>query len=166
MSAGEIFSSHITDLMKSEFERRRRLEVRGQAVITSSSGLLTLFLAIATFVVHQNYHFANCICVVLICGSFGVFVLAAAVGIATQNAFTSYVATANATIDDMVGSHWKDDADEARRICARRQVNTIKSLRIQNARKAWLALAGPILQLVALTMLAVAILMEVFSKFG
>jgi hypothetical protein len=165
-TAGEVFSSHINQLMKSEFERRQRLETRGQAVMTTSAGLLTLFVAIATFMTHENYHFANRASIVLICCSFGIFVLASALGIATQNAFTSYLATSNATLDKMVDSHWNDDVNGARWICARRHITTIKSLRIQNARKSWLALAGPVVQLVAITLLAFAVLMEVLSKFG
>jgi hypothetical protein len=155
--------------MKSEFERRQRLETRGQAVMTTSSGLLTVFVGIATFLTHENYHFANGVAIVLICCSFGLFVLAAALGIATQNAFTKYAVTSVTTLDQMVGSHWNDDVDDvngARWICAQRQIDTIKSLRIRNAWKARLALAGPITQLLAITLIAGAIIVEAISKFG
>jgi hypothetical protein len=167
-TAGEVFSSHISELMESEFERRRRLETRGQTVMTTSAGLLTLFIAIATFMTKENYHFGSRASIVLICCAFGVFVLASTLGIATQNAFTSYLTTSNATLDEMVDSttHWNDRVDEARWICAKRHLATIKSLRIQNARKAWLALAGPVFQLMAITLLGVAALMEALSKFG
>lgn len=166
LTAGEIYLAHITDLVKSEFERRQRLENRGQAVMTTSSGLLTLFVAIATFMAHEGYHFANCAAVFIICISFGVFVIAAALGIAAVNAFTTYIATSDATVDDMVGDHWDGDVDEARWICAKRQIETIKSLRVQNRRKGRLALAGPITQLGAITLLAIAVLIEVLTKFG
>lgn len=163
-SAGDVFSSHIDELMKGEFERRQRLESRGQAITTTSAGLLTLFVGIATLMMGQKYHFSSHNAVLVICYAFGAFLLASAIGIATQNAFVAYSSTASQTLDDMVGEHWEDAADDAKWICAKRQVDTVKSLRSQNAKKARLALGGAVVQLVAIALLASGILTEVLLK--
>lgn len=150
--------------MKSEFERRQRLETRGQTITTTSGGLLTLFAAIATLMTGEKYHFQSHNAVLLISCAFGAFVLASASGIATQSAFVTYSSTADETLDEMVGGHWADAVDDAKWTCAKRQVNTVKSLRKQNARKALLALSSSIVQLPAIALLASRILTEVVSK--
>ncbi len=161
---GEIFAAHVAKLLDAEFERRKTLEARGGTIITTSASMLALIVAVSALLLGKdNVVLASTASPTLVIASLVAFVIANVLAIFVQNYSMAYTVTANETLDAMTGSHWGVDEDNARRVCVKRQVNTIKSLRQGNTWKARLAYASLWVEVFAIALLAAAAIVELVS---
>jgi hypothetical protein len=164
---GEIFSAHVAKVLDAEFERRKTLEARGGTIITTSAAMLALIVAVSALLLGKDkVVLASAASPILVVASLVTFVIANVLAIFVQNYSLAYTVTANETLDAMTGSRWGTDEDNARRVCTRRQVNTIKSLRHGNTWKARLAYVGLFVEVVAIGLLASAAVVELISHIG
>ena len=126
---GKSYSVFVEAELKTERERRAAYDACGQAVITTSAGLVTLLVALAALVRLAGPvafpHAARLPLVLALAG----LASAAALGILASWNFR-YAAVKSATLGVMVRAHWKDHE-----VDARNSIATIKfSLLIRFAR--------------------------------
>ncbi len=159
---GKSYSAFVELELKTERDRRAAYDARGQAIITTSAGLVTLLVALATLVRSAGSvafpHAARLPLVLVLAG----LASAAALGILASWNFR-YAAVKSATLGVMVRAHWKDHEVDARNSIATMQILTVDSLRKANNRKALLVSWALVAQLAALLALGAVVLLVIFQ---
>jgi hypothetical protein len=151
---GRTFAAFIERELEVERERRRSLDARGAAVVTTSGSLTTLLAAVGAFVGGRpGFH--------LLPGSVGpltltllAFASAAVCGIVVTG-LPWYEVAAPDQLRTMLAEKWRTDEVDARNYTAELDVDTIESLRKGNKTKAeWLvrALVAQVVGLFSLTL--------------
>lgn len=131
---GETYAKFIEAELKAEYDRRASVDARALAIVTSSSGFLTLVFAITVLVTGKDYTFSAAGARGLV-GSLAAFSVAAFVGLGA-NASLKYKVPEAATLLRMTSDHWTDSETAARNISAGLNVTTLATLRTGNNRKA------------------------------
>lgn len=164
-AAGDVYGGHVESLLAAEYDRRKTLESRGAAIVTTSSSILTLILGLTVVITGKDYSFSSTAALGLLIASLVTFVGSAIVAILVQNYGMKYTVTGAQTLEAMVQNEaWNRDAEDAKRMCLKRQINTVISLRSGNNRKALLALWSLGLQVGAIAILALALTVELISN--
>jgi hypothetical protein len=155
---GAIYLTFVENELKAERDRRANYDGRGQALVATSSVLVTLvsggFAVVGTKTVTRTPPLV----VGILLLALALFVLSAVLGIvAGWN--RHYAVAKYETIDRMLGEHWADNAVDARNNVATIHANTIRALRISNHFKATCVSYGLIFQVLALLTFAVGVAM-------
>jgi hypothetical protein len=153
---GQTYLAFIQRELQAERERRRFLDARGIAVITTSGSLTTLLAAVGAFVSSRSsFRFPSDAVGPLIL-TLTAFAVAAANGIMVTAGRLYAVATPD-QLNTMLTDKWNTDEVDARNYVARLDVKTIDSLRDGNNTKAGWLTAAIISQVVGLLALTVAV---------
>ncbi|MFV8165287.1 hypothetical protein ACNQVK_24880 [Mycobacterium sp. 134] len=165
----EAISAYIADRKKTEFESRKRVEDRGSAIVTTSSGLLTLIFILTVVITGKGNDaekFTNASASVALVASLGAFVIAAALGIFVQNSAWRYSAATNETLRHLVRQNpvWNGDYRTAARICADLDIESIESLRQGTQIKAVIATIALTIQGLAVTLIVIALAIELVAR--
>jgi hypothetical protein len=160
-SSGEIYREHVGKLFAAEFERRAVLEARGDSIIKTSAGIITLIVALAVFISGNDYKFTNhWDSVWILAVSLLTFVISAAIAIYVQNWALEYKFTGKKTLGKLTQELWDLSPDDALRMCLQRDINSTLSLREGNDKKVSAAQYSVILQVVAILLLSIAFVCE------
>ena len=157
-AAGQIHLERVEALLTAEYDRRKALEGRGATLVTSSTTMLTLIFALTVIVTGKDKPFTDHRAVWLLISALAAFVLSAVIAIFVQVYGTVW--TKIETLEKIVGPDWNRTADDARRMWARHQVDTIKTVRAGNNRRANYVLCSFGIQFLAITLLASSVAVE------
>jgi hypothetical protein len=157
-AAGPIHLERMEALLTAEYDRRKALEGRGSTLVTSSTTMLTLIFGLTVIVTGKDKPFTDHRAVWLLIGALAAFVLSAVIAIFVQVYGTVW--TRIETLERLVGSDWNVTENDARRMWACHQVQTIKTLRAGNSRRAKYVLGSFGIQVLAITMLAISVAIE------
>lgn len=152
---GTTYAAFIEAELKLEYERRTALDARGLAIVTSSSAVITLLLAVAGVFLGKDFKLAPTAKGAVIVSLF-LFLIAALFGLLANRA-RLYELTHTDTLTEMTQGHWTDDEADARNVCCTRNVITLKSLRRGNNDKSDQVMVGFVMQLTAIAALAFAL---------
>ncbi len=155
---GTTYAAFVDKALAAEVERRTSLDTRALNVLTTSSGLVTLLLALVVLITGQPYEVSNR-------GARGVaisfvFFLASATFGLVANKLWSYEVANAATLKRLLSDRWKDDEVDARNVCAAINVGTITTLRAGSNKKASLIELAFFCQLLAIASLVVTLSYE------
>lgn len=156
---GDAYSAFIEAELKNERDRRTSLDARGLAIVTTSSGIITLIFALSALVTGPDFKISDAGRNWLISSLVG-FILSGVVGIAANANMFGYRVASIDTLRKMLTEHWKDSEPSAKNVSSTLHVQTLQSLRRGNDTKVYILTLGLSLQAVAITLLAVAILIE------
>lgn len=167
--ADEVFAEYIAARKVDELDRRKRVEDRGAAIVTTSSSLLTLVFLLTVFVTGSDKDAAKLVS--RTAGSFllvalACFVIAVVIGIAVQHTMWKSKRVALSTLQNMFDgtSDWHGDADEALRVCAFLDYEVLKSISEGTALKAKLILIALGFQGVAVLLLLCSLGIEFHAR--
>ena len=152
---GVTYATFIEAELKLEYERRTTLDARGLAIVTTSSGVITLLLAVAVLFLGKDFELGPEAKWAVV-GALALFLIAALFGL-LANAARLYEVTHSDTLKEMTQAHWVDDEVDARNVCSYRNVVTLASLRDGNNDKSRQVSIAFWFQLAAITALAVAL---------
>jgi hypothetical protein len=157
----------VKDLLDAEYDRRKRMEDRGAAIVTSSATLLTLIVGLAALVTGQGFVVTSGLAVAALFGAMIAFVVSAAFGIAVRTYGLPYTTVDRDNLNQ-VTSHafWTMPADEALREDVAQQAGTIRSLRAATERKDKWVNASLVSQVAAIALLIAAIGFELLARMS
>lgn len=145
-SQGETYAAFIAGELAREHERRTALDTRATSVAASSSGFIAVAGALTVLVTDKDFTFSPA-------GARGLllslvsFLVAASVGMLAHGS-RRYEVTKGSTLQAMIGpDHWSDSEVTARNQVAWANLQTTRSLRRGNNRKAGQLVVSHIFQL-------------------
>lgn len=157
---GKTYALFIEAELKSERERRAACDARGQAIVATSSGLVTLLAAFAALVRPTPVSKFLEVAIGPLLVALTSLAAAATFGIlASWN--LRYSVVSSMTLAAMVRKHWTVNETDARNFVAIGQILAIESLRKTNRRKAFFITCGLLSQLFAVMALAVTVFLVV-----
>jgi hypothetical protein len=161
LTSGTVYLDHVNKLLDSEVDQRRVLESRGESIIKTSTGIITLILALTTFIYGKNYKFTDhWDSLWVLSGSLVFFLLSAVVAIYVQSWALKYTYTKTTTLQKMPRELWSLSGEDAQRMCLQRIINSTVSLREGNAKKVAAAQYAIMLQVIAIALLCVSFVCE------
>jgi hypothetical protein len=165
--AGKIYEQLAASVVATEFDRKKTLEGRGTAILTTSGSLLTLIFGLTVVVSGKGARFQNHWAVVLLMASLVAFVVSAVVAIFIATYGSKYTLPAQSWLETLTENEaWEDTTehaeDDARRTWVKRQINTTVSLRKGNNRKAKAVTWSLAAQVLAITLLALSVAVELW----
>jgi hypothetical protein len=160
---GELYTAFIEGELKNERERRSTLDARGASLVSSSTGLLGLVVALSTLAVGNELRVTG-VSAYSLAFSVAAFVISGVFGIFTTFGRWYKVARVSTLRSMITDPHWTDPEFAARLVCATTNVNTVASLRKSNNTKADLLTWGLSVQLLAVVSLAVAVGVEFYDE--
>lgn len=164
LAAGTVYFDHVKFLLDSEFSQRKVLEARGDSIIKTSAGIITLILALMVFVYGKDYKFTNhWNSLWVLASSLVFFVASAIVSIYVQSWALKFTTTKADTLQAMPQALWSKTGEDAQRMCLQRLINSTLSLREGNAKKVAAAQYAIILQVVAIAVLCASFLCELWG---
>ncbi|WP_418003518.1 hypothetical protein ACNO8X_27185 [Mycobacterium sp. PDNC021] len=164
-TAGEVYASLVESALKSEEDRRKAIEGRAGAILTTSSTMLALILGLTVIVTGKDYVYKNHWSLVLLLVALVAFVMSAGLAIVVQAFGFKYKVISAATLSNLTDDvNWHRTPD-ARRMWVTRQVATTQSVRTGNNTKATLAIWSLAFELAAIAMLALAVGVELHTRF-
>lgn len=151
----DVYSAFLESLLEVETSRKSSLEQRGISVITTSGALVTLLFGSAaivtsskTFKLPQASHGWLIAALVL-------FVFAAAAGIIVNvPLFYGKIMVTEQKLKEV----WEDTASEAQAAVAAARLKSLHAAQAANDAKAWILVAAGMLELAAVSVLAVSII--------
>jgi hypothetical protein len=127
--------------------------------------MLTLIFGLTVIITGKDYTFRNHCAVWFLTLALAAFVVAAVIAIFIQTYGFKYTVTSTATLDGLVqDANWHRTEDDARRMWVSRQVQTIKSLRHGNNRKAALVIWSLGFEVLAIALLALSVGFELHTR--
>jgi hypothetical protein len=153
---GKNYAAFIENELKAERDRRTAYDSRGQSLVTTSGALVTLLGGLAALVRTSTVVRLPTPALITVSIALILFVCAAACGIIAGWNRHYAVATVT-TMQRMTIDHWKDEEVDARNNVARVQLRTVDTLRKANEFKVQWVSIGLVVQVAALTVLAVAV---------
>ncbi|WP_329791661.1 hypothetical protein V1227_06975 [Lentzea sp. DG1S-22] len=155
---GKTYQTFIETELKAERERRTAYDARGQALITTSSALVTVLAGLVAIVRTGTAVRIPTSAQIVVTLALVLFVCSAASGIAAG--WNRHYAVAKyGSLKGMVEDHWTDDEVDARNNVAYLQALTVNTLRQGNRFKAACVSVGLITQVAALSALGSAVVM-------
>ncbi|MET7735722.1 hypothetical protein ABZT02_30785 [Streptomyces sp. NPDC005402] len=155
--AGGIFAAFIAEQLSEERSRKSSLETRGLALITSTSTLVTLLLAVATLATKFGKSSLPIASTVLMIVGLATFVMAGVAGVYC-NSPQRY---SEADPDDLMAllrrDYWTSDTVEAEINVTAAQRQILADARKENARKALFLLFGFASEIISIVTLGVAV---------
>jgi hypothetical protein len=162
---GRVWREMVKDLLAAEYDRRKRMEDRGAAIVTSSASLLTLIVGLAAFVTGQGFALTSRLAVAAVFGAMIAFVVSAVFGIAVRTYGLPYTTVDRDNLNQLTSNEfWTMSADEALREDVAQQAGTIRSLRAATERKDKWVTASLASQVVAIALLIAAIGFELLAR--
>lgn len=163
--AGTIYQAMVGNLLAAEYDRRAKTEARGSTLVTTSASLLTLVFGLTVVVTGKDYVFTNGFAVLTLIAALISFVVSAVLGIVVHALAMPYSTVGRASLDQLTDdSFWRLPADEAVREDVAQQVDTIRTLRHGNERKAKWVTASLVSQVVAIFLLTVSVGIELAGR--
>ncbi len=164
-AAGKVYETLVGSLLTAEQDRRKSVEGRGATILTTSTTMLTLIFGLTIILTGKDYVFRNHNAVCFLTLALAAFVVSAAVAIFVQTYGFKYAVTSTKTLESLVEEvNWDRTEDDARRMWVNRQVQTIKSLRQGNNRKAGLAMWSLGFEVLAIALLALSVGLELHTR--
>jgi hypothetical protein len=165
--AGKVYEQLVGALVAAEFDRKKTLESRGTAILTTSGSLLTLIFSLTVVVSGKDAKFGSHWAVMLLMASLLAFVVSAVIAIFIATYGSKYTLTGRMVLGKLTEDEiWAKTEDDARRMWVKRQVNTINTLRTGNSRKAnavmWSLIAQ--VQVLAITLLSSSVAIEFWGR--
>ncbi len=155
---GQTYLAFIEGELKAERERRVTYDARGQALVTTSSALVTLLAGLAGVVKGATTIRISPGTLAVVVLALFLFVCAAVCGIvAGWN--RHYAVASYGTLDRMLTGHWTDDEVDARNNVATLHSLTVRTLRQANAFKAACVSVGLVAQVLALVTLGTSVIL-------
>lgn len=160
MSDGARYASFVEQELKAERDRRVTLDGRGQAVVTTSAGLVALLGAVGAIVINRKDFALPAVARYPLLSALILFVAATGFGILATINF-KYDVASKETLAELVRAHLTDADDIALASILTTNVTTIVTLRRGNDKKAALLLVALFAQLGALLSLAATVFLAV-----
>lgn len=155
---GTTYASYVETELKAERERRAAYDARGQALVSSSGALVTLFGGLAAIVKTGSVVRIPTVVLPVVCGALILLAAAATCGIvAGWN--SAYTVASTATLQAMLAKHWTDTEVDARNNVSTMHAKTVHTMRAAGNVKARWVSAGLILQVAALLVLSCSIVL-------
>lgn len=163
--AGKIYQAMVGSLLAAEYDRRAKMEARGSTLVTASSTLLTVVFGLTVVVTGKDYVFNNGFAVLTLIAALVAFVVSAVLGIVVHALAVPYRTVGRESLSQLTDdSFWKLSPDEAVREDVAQQVDTIRTLRDGNERKAKWVTASLVSQVVAILLLTVSVGIELVGR--
>jgi hypothetical protein len=161
--APKVYSSHLADLLKREYERMATLVARGEVIVRTVLSILTVLVAITALAMGASVGIKPHVATWIIMGAAALLGLGALLlGSLAQSAPSDILSTDETTLGHMVGSRWSAaPGDDPLRIVAIRTAEAIKSLRAANEVRARRAKKGLIVQFMFIACVLIAVATEV-----
>jgi hypothetical protein len=164
-AAGEVYEKLAGTLLAVEQDRRKRVEGRGATILTTSTTMLTLIFGLTVIVTGREYTFKSHYAVWSLTLALAAFVVSAVIAIFVQTYGFKYGVLSTATLESLVKNvNWYRTEDDARRMWVHSQVQTIKTLRQSNKRKADLVIWSLGFEVLAIALLALSVGLELHTK--
>lgn len=159
----EVYTDFVKSLLDAEDSRKSSLEQRGIALITASGTLVTLlFVLTAVITSAKNFTFPA-VARDWLTWAAVLFVVAAAAGIVVNMPlFYGTIVVKQAKLRAV----WEDNAADARRAVTGVRLKRLRAAQRANNIKAWLLVAGAVLELAAVAMLTVGIVDIIHRGLG
>lgn len=156
---GAQLDAFVDSELEAERARRDRVDARGAALITSSSGLASLLFAVAAVVTDQKNFDPARGALWALGVTFLAFAAAALCGLMAARSETVEVVPPEQLLDwrNDDTNIWKNTEDNVRWLLTRAKILTLTSLRTGNTRRMRWAIRGWVAQLIALAALVVAV---------
>jgi hypothetical protein len=161
-----VYEQMMSAQMTAEFDRRKAIEGRGAAILTTSTTMLTLIFGLVVIVTGKNEPFKNQLALWLLTAALGALVVSALFAIVVQTFGFKHTVPSRQLLNGLTGSHWSRSEDDARRMWVRRQVLTTLSLRSSNNLRATLVVWSLRAQVVAIALLAASVGVELWSRLS
>ncbi len=163
-AAGRVWRAMAADLAQIEFDRRKTLEGRAGALLTSSASMLTLIFGLTVLVTGKDPTFKSHWALYFLLGALASFVGAASVAIWVQTRGFDYLVVRDTSLRLLVGDEmWSYPADVATRADVSQKVNLVCSLRVGNNAMAQRLTWSLRLQLLAIALLSISVGFELHS---
>ncbi|MCV7423812.1 hypothetical protein H7K45_24970 [Mycobacterium yunnanensis] len=164
--AGQLYLAMASELLTAEFDRRKTLESRGSALLTSSGTLLTLIFGLTVIVTGKDHVYADRCSVILLLAALVAFVLSAVIAIFVQTYGFRYAVLSQDGLRSLPrdDAEWARRADDATRAMLSKKVSTICSLRNGNNTKATLVAFSLGFQVVAIALLSASVGFELWGR--
>ncbi|MGW6374825.1 hypothetical protein ACWFRB_02015 [Rhodococcus sp. NPDC055112] len=156
---GAGWAAFIQDQLNREYARRDALNTRAATAITSSTGLVTLVLAVVAVLKGKDFTLTGGPLTAIyaaMLGLLGSAVLAVLAGVSWRHRVTSIE-----SMRAMLTEHWGDRELDARYISAYCNLETTASLRAGNALKGQLLIGAAVTQILAIFAMATSALLLV-----
>ncbi|WNG95000.1 hypothetical protein [Mycobacterium sp. ITM-2016-00318] len=153
-------------LLVTEYDRRKTLEARGGTVLTSCAAVLALIFGLTVLVTGKDPVFEDQLAVLVLFGALLFFVLSASIAIVVQTHLHKYDVVSCEYLKTLAESdeEWLQTADHAVRTEVSQKVRTLCSLRGGNNTKAKLVVAGLVVQMIAIALLAASLGLELYGR--
>jgi lysylphosphatidylglycerol synthetase-like protein (DUF2156 family) len=157
----------VADLVQVEFDRRKTLQGRAGALLTSSASLFTLIFGLTVLVTGRDPTFKSPWALGFLVAALVCFVAVAGVAIWVQTRGFDYLVVHDDSLKALVGDEmWNMPADGATRADVSQKVNMICSLRTGNNTMAGRLTWSLRLQLFAIVLLSVSVGFELHAVMG
>jgi hypothetical protein len=161
--ASDVYASFVKSLLDAEDSRKSSLEQRGIGIIATSGTLVTLLFGLTAAITgSKSFAFPSAARCWLTSAAI-LFVVAAAAGIGTNIPLFYGKIVVEQNILEAV---WDDGTPDARRAVTGAWLKRLHAAQAVNNVKAWIFVAGAVLELAAAAMLTVGIIEIIQPKLG
>lgn len=159
----DVYADFAKSLLDAEDSRKSSIEQRGIGIITTSGTLVTLLFGLtAAITASKSFTFPSVARGWLTLAAI-LFVVAAGAGIGTNiPLFYGKIVVEQDTLEAV----WDDSAPDARRAVTGAWLKRLHAAQTVNSVKAWILVAGAVLELAAAAMLTVGIIEIIRPKLG
>lgn len=157
MNAGDAYRRLISDQLAEQRDRKKSLEQRGTAVITTASVLTSLLLGLGAIAGRSNTVALPGCARAFVALALTLFVISAGLAVGTNWPRSYDEPTVDALRELLSPEEWGDHPDTGAMSVAAVEVDIIKRAREVNGRKAVVLMSAMIAQLAAVALLAVAV---------
>lgn len=136
--AGKIYQAITDKELAAEYDRRKAIERRAGALLTSSGTMLTLIFGLTVLITGKDAVFHNVFAIGALLAAMALFLASAILAIVVQAYGYEYKVISDDALRSLARDHqeWARRADDATRAWVAKQVSTICSMRSGNSAKA------------------------------
>ncbi|ASX03435.1 hypothetical protein [Mycobacterium intracellulare] len=165
-SAGKIYQVITDKLLAAEFDRRKALEGRGAALLTSSGSMLALIFGLTVLITGKDATFKIHCAVYFVIAAMIAFLASAVIAIVVQAHGFEYSVMSDDALKSLArdNTEWGRRADDATRAWVSKQARTICTLRVGNSTKATQVAWSLWFQVSAIGLLTISVCIELFDR--
>lgn len=166
--AGAIYQAITDKLLAAEFERRKSLEGRAAALVTSSGAVLALIFGLCVLVTGKDLVYSSSLGILFLIASMIAFLTSAVLAIVVQVQGFEYKVMSDDALKSLArdNTEWARRADDATRAWVSKQVSTICSMRAGNTRKQKQVERSLWVQVSAIGLLAASVGAELLGRYS
>ncbi len=165
--AGKLYQTITDKLLAAELDRRKALEGRAAALMTSSGAVLALIFGLSVLLTGKDMVYESLVATLLLIAAMIAFLTSAVIAIVVQVHGFEYKVMSDDALRSLARDHaeWARRADDATRAWVSKQVSTICTMRTGNSTKQKQVECSLWVQVAAIGLLASSVGVELLSRY-